>query len=154
MIKSIYKTKVASVKLDNLYYGSEVNTSFYYSNIFNDSSLLYCTCAILFEQNYNPNAMNIKKSVDSTQYKYRFNRIKFENIEAVDTLELSGVDSNGMYWKDIYLNCSSFNNECLPIGIGYNKVSSENKAYFDECLESFIIEFKTKKQFRNFSVQK
>lgn len=146
LLKSIYKTKKEVVKIDNLDIGCGISTSFYYSNMFKDSSLLYCISAIMFEENYNPNYVNIKQKGDAI-YKYRFNKIKFEEFGVVDTFDLSGIDSSGMYWKDIYLQCSFDNIGFLPISIGYKKVSLANKCFFDECLKSFIIEIKSKKKY-------
>ena len=48
-----------------------------------------------------------------------------------DTLELSGIDADSLYWKDIYID---------GISIGYLKVPKEKKELYDKCLRTFKME--------------
>lgn len=45
-----------------------------------------------------------------------------------DTLELSGMDADSLYWKDIVIH---------DICAGYNGVPLKNKEKFDKCLKTF-----------------
>jgi hypothetical protein len=61
--------------------------------------------------------------------------LKMKLPELPDTLELSGLNEKGLYWKDIYIN---------GISIGYDNVPLEKKELFDNCLKNTKIKFKQK----------
>ena len=45
-----------------------------------------------------------------------------------DTLELYGINVNGLFWKDIKIG---------NISIGYNNVSEEEKIIYDKAINTF-----------------
>ena len=48
--------------------------------------------------------------------------------EICDTLTLEGIDTNGLYWKEVFRG---------KICVGYSKVNESNKSSFDKAIESF-----------------
>lgn len=99
-----------------------------------DSSLIYITNT----GTLHPNLHNIKALGDSI-YEFRFqykelwksiNEALGEEVLKVlpDTLELSGIDADSFYWKDIIFD---------ELSIGYLRVPPRKKKKFDRCLETF-----------------
>ena len=99
------------------------------------------TLALYISQNGCLNSNNIKHLGDSI-YEFRFqykalwediNRAFGEEVMKIipDTLELSGIDADSLYWKDIYID---------GISIGYLKVPKEKKELYDKCLRTFKME--------------
>lgn len=99
-----------------------------------DSSLIYITNT----GTLHPNLQNIKALGDSI-YEFRFqykelwksiNEALGEEVLKVlpDTLELSGIDADSFYWKDIIFD---------ELSIGYLRVPPRKKKKFDRCLETF-----------------
>lgn len=90
--------------------------------LYPDSSCLYISD---YKQVSDPNYENIQKSGLISQ------RFTYSNVTAqslCDTLNLEGIDSNGLYWKEVFIG---------KICIGYNKVREERKAAFDKAIKSF-----------------
>ena len=101
-----------------------------YQYKYKDSSLIYLT-----NFDNTPNYENIKSLGDSIA-NYRFQDEEMtkeinqtlgrEAVKALpDTFELSGMDRNSLYWKDIKVG---------KISIGYQKVPKEKKELFDKVL--------------------
>ncbi len=106
-----------------------------YQYIYSDASMIYLTTFM-----YTPNYNNIKKMGDSI-LNYRFqneelskdiNRLLGKEFIKIlpDTLELSGIDKDSLYWKDVKIG---------EISIGYQKVPNEKKKLFDEALKTLKV---------------
>lgn len=102
---------------------------------YNDSSVIYLT-----NFKNTPNYENIKEMGDSV-FKYRFQNeamtkeinqlLGKESVKVLpDTLELTGIDRNSLYWKDIKVG---------KISIGYQKVPEEKKELFDNVLKTLKV---------------
>jgi hypothetical protein len=96
---------------------------------------------------YPPNKDHIKELGDSI-YQFRFqnndlylelNQIAGKELLKTwpDTLILSGLDKNGLYWKSILLSKKH-------IGLDYINVPKEKKELFDKALYSFRVERRKK----------
>ncbi len=119
-----YKLKILSVTVEKEY-----------QYTYNDSSMVYLT-----NFDNTPNYDNIKSMGDSIA-NFRFQNEEMtkeinqtlgrEVVKALpDTFELSGIDNNSLYWKDIKVG---------EISIGYQKVPKEKKELFDESLKTLKI---------------
>lgn len=102
---------------------------------YSDSSMIYLT-----NFDNTPNYENIKGMGDSIA-NFRFQNEEMtkeinqtlgrEFIKVLhDTFELSGIDNNSLYWKDIKVG---------RISIGYQKVPKEKKELFDKSLKTLRI---------------
>ncbi|NLF44317.1 MAG: hypothetical protein GX587_16620 [Bacteroidales bacterium] len=106
-----------------------------YQFAYRDSSMIYLT-----NFGNTPNYENIKKMGDSI-FNYRFqndemteeiNQIMGREVIKVlpDTFELSGIDGNSLFWKDIKVG---------KISIGYQNVTKYRKELFDKSLKTLRI---------------
>ncbi len=102
---------------------------------YNDSSVIYLT-----NFKNTPNYENIKEMGDSV-FNYRFQNeamtkeinqlLGKESVKVLpNTLELTGIDKNSLYWKDIKVG---------KISIGYQKVPEEKKELFDNVLKTLKV---------------
>ena len=121
--------------------GFETHIGVGHHYIYSDNSSFYFA-----RESDGGNQKNIKIMGDSI-YKIRFqNRglVKSINEELgreiiiirPDTLELSGMDADSLYWKDIVID---------DICAGYNGVPLKNKKKYDECLKTFRMDFKKRR---------
>lgn len=107
-------------------------------------------CIYVSSSHYPPNQSNIKILADSI-VKLRFQRndvimeldslIGYEKFPIrPDTFELHGIDSNGMYWKDIIYDYPNGKSTMHSIGIsiGYYNVPKADKELFDKALSTFV----------------
>jgi len=125
--------------------------------VFRDSSYIYYKR----EGGFNPNIERMKNSKKEIEQCYTTDSLKYYTYIGNYTFILSceGVDSNGLYWKNInYLLIKdstyiyNHENETIPwhlggmysSSIGYARVSSKRKYLFDKSMESFkLIEVKS-----------
>ncbi len=112
--------------------GNEYEMLTYYP----DSSIIYIANTNTPSYNYK-NILNLGDSIAN----YRFQNVEIaketnqllgkEAIKVLsDTFELSGVDSNLLYWKDLKLG---------ELSVGYAKVPKEKKELFDKSLKTLKI---------------
>ncbi len=100
--------------------------------VYADSSFIYVT-----NFRNTPNYYNIRKLGDSiAQYRFQdeeltteINQLSGKTVREFlpDTLEISGIQINGQYWKDIKIGC---------INVGYINVTKEKKDIFDNAIKS------------------
>ena len=100
------------------------------------------------ENKSTPNYANIISLGDSiSKYRFQNNDLVLEINKKLgkeimkplpDTLVLSGIDKDGLYWKDILLTDKR-------IALGYLNVPKEKKEIFDKSLNSFRYGRKKKK---------
>ncbi len=110
---------------------------------YGDSALLYFTYGD-FGGNFD-NIKNLGDSIHDFRFNYgelfkKINRQKghvLHSPELPDTFELSGVNANGLYWKDIYLN---------GITVGYENIPVNQKEAFDKCLKSIKMKIRKKQR--------
>ena len=106
----------------------------------NENQYLYSDSSMIYLTNFKntPNYKNILYTNDSI-FNFRFQNQELikginelsdkESIKILpDTFELSGIDKDSLYWKDIKFD---------KISIGYKKISKEKKDMFDGALKSF-----------------
>lgn len=57
-----------------------------------------------------------------------------------DTVELSGVDAKGLYWKDILYRhpVDVYRMHSMGVSIGYYNVPKADKELFDKALSTFV----------------
>ena len=101
--------------------------------IYPDSVYVYVT-----DFAHTPNANNIKALGDSIfQFRFQNEDLIKEANKAIgrevvkvlsDTFELSGIDKEGKYWKDMRIG---------KISVGYNNVPKEKVSIFERVLTSF-----------------
>lgn len=114
-----------------------VTWEYEYKYIYSDKSWIYISN---FESAVNSNYKNLRALGDSI-FEYRFQNIESAKATnkalgkdvykiAPDTMELSGIDSNNLYWKDIKIG---------ELSIGYCGVSNRRKEIYDNALKSFRI---------------
>ena len=106
-----------------------------YQYTYSDSSMIYLT-----NFDNTPNYENIKSMGDSiTNFRFQNKEMTKEINQTLgrevvkalpDTFELSGIDNNSLYWKDVKVG---------RISIGYQKVPKEKKDLFDKSLKSLKI---------------
>lgn len=113
--------------------GGAYHTRFY---IYPDSVTLYTS-----DESYPPNSENIRSLGDSL-YKLRFYDVGFglnretKNQEISrfrtlpDTLDLSGMDGNSLYWREIIIDF---------VSVGYMNVPEAQKEIFDKALNSLKV---------------
>ena len=101
--------------------------------IYKDSAYIYIS-----DFDISPNYNNIANLGDSI-LSYRFqNKELYREVNNLlgedrfkivsDTLELYGINVNGLFWKDIKIG---------NISIGYNNVSEEEKVIYDKAINTF-----------------
>ena len=89
-----------------------------------------------------PNYENIKNLGDSLlQYRFQNKELAmavncvlgYDAIQILsDTIQLSGMNQNKLFWKDICF---------YGVSIGYDNVRTEKIVFYDRCIESFKMKF-------------
>lgn len=108
--------------------------------IYNDSSFIYIT-----NFKNTPNYFNVKSLGDSIA-DYRFQNEKLTSqinqfldstiiIPLPDTIELKGVQANGLFWKDYKIG---------NVSVGYVNVPIENKSTFNKAINSIRLSKRNK----------
>ncbi|MCT1526934.1 hypothetical protein [Sphingobacterium hotanense] len=113
--------------------GSEAGVEKESIYIYPDSIVVYVT-----DFKHNPNANNIKALGDSIfQFRFQNEDLIKEANKAIgrevvkvlpDTFELSGIDKEGKYWKDLKVGKTS---------VGYSNVPEDKVSIYERVLSSF-----------------
>lgn len=110
-----------------------------------DSAFIYVSSSW-----YSPNESNIR-TLDDSIVELRFQRNELyadmNNMLGYDkypicpdTVELSGVDAKGLYWKDILYRhpVDVYRMHSMGVSIGYYNVPKADKELFDKALSTFV----------------
>ncbi|MCQ2302299.1 MAG: hypothetical protein MJZ94_06745 [Bacteroidales bacterium] len=104
-------------------------------------------CIYVSSSDHSPNDSNIRALADSiVKLRYQRNDV-FKELDSLigyekfpirsDTFELQGIDSAGLYWKDIIYDRPS-TLYSIGISIGYSNVPKADKVIFDKALTTFV----------------
>lgn len=132
---TVYKGSKYKLGIPNGYQfkGAEAGVEKEHIYVYPDSSFIYVTDFKII-----PNANNIKVLGDSI-FQFRFqnedlikeaNRVIGKEVAKVlpDTFELSGINKDGKYWKDVKIG---------KISVGYSNVSEAKVSIYERALSSF-----------------
>ena len=117
--------------------------------VYEDSSYIY-----FMRDGFNPNSARLKSIGDSLYHqRFGYNSYDYYNPcgDSLFAIEYEGVDSNGLYWKDVHFLfpdslcitkrkgrlVSTWKSNSFRATIGYARVAYDKKEIYDEALESF-----------------
>lgn len=117
--------------------------------VYEDSSYIY-----FMRDGFNPNSTRLM-SIGDSLYHQRFGYTSYDYYnpcgDSLFAIEHEGVDSNGLYWKDVHFLfpdslcitkrkgrlVSTWKSNSFRVTIGYARVSYNKRKIFDEALASF-----------------
>ncbi len=145
--KNIYKKMSVHMRIPSNYVYTMPFATWQKVNLYTypDSSIIYVTNWDFF----NPNFHNAK-SLNDTIWKFRFQRHVYNKAWYVEHGlghmvpeydELQGVDSNGLYWRDILKEDTVDRDVCF----GYARVPEDKKELYDKIIESARYKVKYKR---------